>query len=139
MTQEAARQALVTRIEALKNTFTGGYPLIIEYDNREVVNRATQSDPFLCVKLVYQDGSQASLGPTADSRVFGTIVLEANVKIGAGIKAANELLEHFYPSVHQRDDMPPLRCWSARLVTPRPEGAWAKSVAVIPFWYDRAY
>jgi hypothetical protein len=133
-TREQARVALVTAVEALKSTWTA-YTLLIEYDNRVVVNRATHSNPFLCVDMVFMDGYQTTLG-NRGYRSLGTVVLEANVKEGSGKKLANELLEHFFPTLQMTDAYPPLRMHAAKFGSRPAREGWVAEAAVIPFWYD---
>lgn len=133
--RESVRVALVAKVEALKATFTA-YPLAIEYVNGQAVNTATQSNPYLKVHLTYQDGQQIDLGRNPDYRMIGTIVLEACVKEGTGTRQANELLEHFYPALHMKDTIPPLRTLAARFTSRPARQGWSAEAALIPFWAD---
>jgi len=132
---EDARQAIVTKVEALRTTYADP-SLVVEYDNRNLVNKATQTAPYLCVEIMNISGDQIDLGPGSRHRVMGSIILTARVRKGAGVKAANELLAAFYPSMHMTDSMIPVRTRAARLVRAKDEGDWAGESAVIPFWYD---
>jgi len=134
-TREDARVAVVTAVEALKATWAP-YPLLVEYDNRIAVNRATQSNPFLCVRIKYMGGEQLALGQNGGHRLMGMIELEANVKQGQGSKQANDLLQHFYPTLHQTDAFPPVRTYAARFTSKPPKEGWDNEVALIPFWFD---
>lgn len=136
VTREQARQAVTTKVEALKASFTD-YTVIVEYDNREAVNRATQSKPFLAVTLVYIDGYQINLGPSSQHRPIGTIVVEAWDKEGAGTARVNKLLDHFYRGMQMTDSMAPVRTFAARFASKRvPVQGWIAQSALIPFWYD---
>lgn len=136
VTREQARQVVTTRVESLKASFTD-YAVIVEYDNREVVNRASQSNPFLAVTLVYIDGMQINLGPSSQHRPIGTIVVEAWDKEGAGTARVNKLLDHFYRGLHMTDSMAPVRTHAARFSSKRvPEQGWIAQAALIPFWFD---
>ena len=133
--REDVRQAIVTAIEARKASWADN-TLIVEYDNRELVNRDTHVNPFLCVELLYIDGYQASLFPDPVHRILGTIILTAKVKQGSGSKAANDLLDHFYTAIHLTDTITPIRTHAAKLVRAKSEAGWVGESAVIPFWYD---
>lgn len=136
VTREMARQAITTRIQSLKATFSP-YAVAVEYDNMNTVNRATQSNPFLGVTLVYIDGMQINLGPDSQHRPMGTLVLEAFDKEGAGTARMNALLDHFYRGVQMTDSMAPVRTHAARFASKRtPEQGWIAQSALIPFWYD---
>lgn len=134
-TMEQARVALVTKIEALKTTWSA-YPLLIQYDNRESINYATQVNPFLRVSIDYLDGSQIALGPNGGHRMMGVILLEAWSKVGTGSKLANELLEHFYPGISQSDAMPPLRTQASSFKSGNKINGWVAQASLTPFWHD---
>ena len=133
--RESVRLALVGKVQALAATFTA-YPLEVEYANGIKVNTALQKNPYLKAWIVYQDGQQVNLSMTPDHRLIGTIVLEACVKEGSGTKAANALLEHFYPAIHMKDTIPPLRTLAARFSSKPASDGWAAEAAIIPFWAD---
>lgn len=135
VTREQAREAIVTKIKALAGTWST-YTLVVDYDNRNTVNYGTQVNPFLCVEVLFIDGYQANLGPNSSQRILGSLILTARVKAGSGIKQANDLLEHFYPSLHMSDSMNPVRTYASRFIRAKPEKAWAGESVVIPFWYD---
>ena len=133
--REAIRISLTTKVEALKASFVG-WPLAIEYANGEVVNTAIQTKPYLKVHIIYQDGEQLELAYNPNYRLIGTILVEACFKEGTGTKAANILLNHFYPALQMRDTMPPLRTMAARFSSKPVTQGWAAESALIPFWAD---
>lgn len=134
--RESIRVALVTKVETLKATFAG-YPLIVEYANENVVNTALQVNPYLKVSITYQGGQQIDLGDSPGHRLMGTVIIEACVKAGRGTKEANKLLQHFYPAIHMKDTIPPLRTLAARFASkPAYSDGWATEAALIPFWAD---
>lgn len=134
-TREQARTALVEKLETLKAGWTG-YDLIIEYPNTVPVNMSEQNKPYLCVSMLFQDGMQIDLSTNPSHRVIGTIVLEAMLKEGSGTRQANELLEYFYPEIHMKDSIPPLRTMAARFASKPAKNGWIAEAAIIPFWYD---
>lgn len=133
--RELARQAIVAKVESLKALFTD-YNLLVEYANGDVVNTALQKNPYLKVRIVYQDGSQIDLGEEPGHRLIGTIVIEACVKEGSGTKQANDLLNHFYPYMHMTDKIPPVRTLAARFASRNAVNGWVAEAAIIPFWVD---
>lgn len=135
VTREDVRKIVTARIESLRVAFAT-YPLLVEYDNFNTVNRATQSDPFIAVTFRYIDGYQINLGPSSETRALGTVVVEIFEKVGAGTARQNELIEIFYRGLQMTDSMAPVRTLAARFA-PRPaEAGWAAQAALIPFWYD---
>lgn len=135
ITREDARTALVTRIESIKSNWTA-YPLLVDYANTATVNLSTQADPYLGVSIVYQDGVQIDLSTTPSHRFMGTIVLDAYVKEGAGMRQANELLDFFFPHLHMTDTVFPFRTMAARFASKGVKNGWLCESAIIPFWFD---
>ncbi len=132
-TLEQARSAIATAVNNLAATWVT-YTLEVEWDNRNTINFATQTNPYLCVEIMLIDGTQAGL--TATQRVFGSLILTARVRKGQGTSSANTLLQHFYPSLQMSDTMFPVRTHAARIVSAGIVNDWAGQSAVIPFWYD---
>lgn len=135
VTREDVRKVVTTKLETLRASFTD-YQLVIEYDNLETVNQATQSDPYVVVTFRYLDGYQINLGPSSETRALGTIVLEVFDKYGAGTARQNKVLDHFYRSLHKTDSMQPVRTLAARFASKPVQAGWAAQAALIPFWYD---
>lgn len=131
---ESARQSIVTAIEAAKtgNPVTG---LIIEYDNRIIVDTQTQTNPYLAVMIMWMRGEQADLSATPLHRMYGQIHLAAVVKEGSGSAAANGLLDWFYPRL-QRKSLGAVRTLMADLAPVKPFQGWQYFPVLIPFWYD---
>lgn len=135
VTRDQVRKIVTSKVEALRASFKA-YPLLVEYDNVITVNRSTQTLPFLAVDLVYMDGYQTSLGVGNNHRVLGTLIIEANDKVGQGTSRMNTLVDHFYRGLSQTDSLFPMRLHSARFTSKQPFNGWVAQAAVIPFWYD---
>lgn len=136
MSLEVIRVDVVTRIEQLKATFSGGYTLLIEYDNRIVVDTKTQKDPFLCVKVKFLDAEQANLSSNPTHRFYGQIHLAAAVPEGSGVSKANLLLAHFYKGM-QHSAFGSVRTLMAMPAPPRPHLGWEYYAMAVPFWSDQ--
>lgn len=137
MTLEAARLAIVTAVDAAK-TGAPVSPLIIEYDNRILVDTQTQTKPFLCVKIIFIDGYQADLSESPTHRVFGQIHLAAAIKEGQGSALALGLLDHFYTRL-QRKQFGIVRTMMADMAPVKPHLGWNYYTVLIPFWFDKIY
>lgn len=135
VTRDQIREIVTSKVGALRAAFTS-YTLIVEYDNVIKVNRSTQTLPFLAVDLVYMDGYQTALGTGNNHRVLGTLIIEANDKVGQGTSRMNALVDHFYRGLAQTDNLFPLRLHAARFTSKQPFNGWVAQAAVIPFWYD---
>lgn len=137
MAQEDIRQALVTAVEAAKvGAPTAG--LIIEYDNRIIVDTQTQVDPYLIVQVVLMDGKQADLAEHAIHRFYGQLLLGAAVKEGAGASDALKLLDHFVPQL-QRKTFTGVHTQTAKPTPSKKNLGWTLFSTIIPFWYDKIY
>ena len=136
-TLEQARIDITTAIEAAK---TGApiSPLLIEYDNRIVVDTQTQTKPYLAVHIKFMDGSQADLSKSPIHRMLGQIHIAAVAKEGSGSSDALKLLDFFYPQLHGRN-MGVVRCRMAKLAPMAPHLGWNYYPVLIPFWFDKIY
>lgn len=132
MSREAARIGLTNTILALKATYPTA--LELELPNQVELDPAAQTAPFMKVKIAYQGGYQASL--SKHHRVIGNLVLEAWVNAGLGTKPANDMLEHFYKSLHMTDTIPGVRTEAAQFLTNLPRPGWDVHPVIIPFWFD---
>ena len=136
MSRESVRQAIVGLIEARKATWSD-YTLIIEYDNRLLVDTQTQHNPFLRVGITYFDGEQIDLG-SQNHRDQGLVVVSAVVREGEGSAKANALLDHFVPSLQQRS-IGALRLWGSRPHKDSPHLGWVYYPVAIPFEADTLF
>lgn len=133
---EAIRVDLTTAVEAAKASFAGGYPLVIEYDNRIIVDTKKQTNPFLCVEFKFLSAEQTALGDSPEQRFWGHIVLSAAVPEGAGKASAHKLLEHFYPKL-QRKSFGSVRTTMSTMAGDRPHLGWVYVTVLVPFWSDQ--
>ena len=138
MSIEKIRQDLVAAVNVLKDSHAGGYPLIVEYDNIREIDTQTQVNPYLMVDVKIIDMEQADLSNNPTHRVYGQLVLVAAVKEGQGVRAANLLLEHFYPKL-QRKALGTVRTHMATVAPIRPHLGWLYIPVVVPFWSDVLY
>lgn len=134
---ETIRQNIVTAIEAAKT----GAPvasLVIEYDNRIIVDTQTQTTPYLEVRILYLNGAQADLSSSPIHRVYGQIHLAAVVKEGSGSALAMSLLDFFYPQL-QAKTLGTVHTLMADFAPPKPFNGWVYYPVLIPFWVDKIY
>ena len=133
-TLESARAAIATAVD----TASAGSPtpnLVIEYDNRMLVDTATASAPFLRVEVAYAAGYQADLSATPIHRFSGNIVLSAVVKEGQGSSDALKLLAHFYLAL-QAQQFGPVRTRKCSPGGSQAFKGWVYHRVFIPFWFD---
>lgn len=137
MSQDYIRQSLVAAVEAAKV----GAPtpsLVIEYDNRIIVDTQTQIDPYLIVQVVLIDGVQADISTDPIHRFYGQLLLAPAVKDGAGSADALKLSDHFVPQL-QRKTFSGVRTLAAKPTPSRKNLGWTLYPTIIPFWYDKIY
>lgn len=139
-TLEDYRKSIVGAIEATKLTFAGGYPLVIEYDNRILVDTQKQTDPYLQVEIVYLGAEQADLSENPIHRLTGMIILTAKVKEGGGTAELNKLMEAFYPAL-QRKNFGDVRTFMSDIVTAKAQtkDGWVGLPVTIPFLIHKVY
>ena len=136
MSLEAIRTSITTAVEAAKVGFLGGYTLVIEYDNRIIVDTQTQTNPFLQVRTKLLSAEQADISNSPIHRIYGQIHLAAVVKEGSGMKAAYDLLDHFYPRL-QRKALGVIRTHMATLAPEIHHLGWCYYPVALPFWSDQ--
>jgi hypothetical protein len=135
MSLELYRQQLVTEIELHKASFTD-YSVVVEYDNRTIVDTQLQKNSFLSAEIMYIDGYQADLSNKPVHRIIGMLVLTAKTREGAGTAEGYKLLEHFYTRL-QWKVVGKVRLDMAKMVRPRLLNGWWGVSATIPFHINK--
>jgi hypothetical protein len=128
---ETYRQQLVSAVEVAKETYAN-QDLVIEYDNRYLVDMNTQTDPFLCVEVSYVGAAQADLSNKPVHKIAGMLILTAKVREGAGTANAYNLLDHFYEKLQFRV-IGDCRMEMANIIRPAKLAGWWGISAIIPF------
>lgn len=134
MTREGVRAGFTQAIEALRLAYPT--PLNVEYPNQVELDPAAQTDPFMKVRIVYNDSYQASLGPRKHLRAVGMLLLECWVNPGKGTKLANDMVQHFYPSLHMSDSIAGVRTLAVKFLPNQTRAGWDVQPIGIPFWFD---
>lgn len=135
MSLNQIRSDMTAAVEAAASTFSA-YPLIIEYDNKIIVDTAKQVNPFLQVRMKLLDGYQMELANKPHHRLVGQIELAAVVKVGAGSAKAYQLLDHFYPKLH-KTRLGTLRTMMALPGPVKDHLGWSYYPVLIPLWVDQ--
>ena len=137
MSLELIRTDIVTAIEARRATFSGGYTLVVEYDNVLLVDTRTQTNPFLSVEIKFVQGVQADLSNSPLQRVSGQLLLSAAVPEGSGSSRALILLDHFALGL-QRKAFGTVRTHVSSPSQARPHLGWMYFTISLPFWSDQS-
>lgn len=124
------RQQLVAEIEAIR--IQSGSGVVIQYDNRDIVETTTQSGPFLDVSIEYIDGEQVDLSNKPVHRIVGLLVLTARVREGSGSAGAYDLLSNFYMKLHGRQ-VGDVKLAMSKFSRPKKVDGWWGVASFMPF------
>lgn len=136
MTHDEIRSTFAQAVENVKVLFTE-YPVVIEYDNRMIVNVDNQTNPFLCVETKIVGGRQADLSANPIRRYVGFFILTAKARLGEGTRKQTELLEFFYTRLDKRKIGPSIIEMADFDGVVRKSGNWTGISALLPFRADR--
>jgi hypothetical protein len=132
-TLSQARQAIMTVIQQAQLDHSA-YDLKVETANRDVVDQAAQTDPYLQITVAPMGGEQAELGENPNVRHDGQILISAVVKDGAGTAGAEDLLAFILPYLSCKS-FGPLQCYAAVEVQGYAKrGLWYQP-AIVPYHY----
>lgn len=112
------------------------YPVIVESDNRCVVDQSKQDNPYLKVEIVFLDGDQIELGDTARVEQWGQVWISAVCKGGVGSLRSLELLDFARP-YFERKRIGTVTCRTVTAAKPKEvKGLW-HTPAIVNFFYHR--
>lgn len=133
--QTTARMNIMTAAAALQAAWTD-YPLLIEADNRDVVDQATQQDPYLQVSIQMIKGEQLDMAdrPLVEQR--GQILICAVAKAGSGSAGTAKLLD-FCESYFDMKELGIVRCHAFEAQKARANLGWYYAPAIVNFWFVR--
>lgn len=129
------RSDIITEVERARAAWSA-YTLKVEYPNKDLINLAEQTDPYLAVDLVFFGARQMDLGLQPFTRHTGRILFAAGVKEGAGQLAAVKLLDHLHPYFHLRHDLGVVRTAEAQAGGFRKAMGWHFELLTVSFWSD---
>lgn len=133
MSQSQARQEIATAVEAARVAWTD-YPLIVEQENRDIVNLATQVNPYVAVDVVFYDGKQMDLGPEPLQGVYGQIFLGVFTQEGKGTSQVTPLSDYMGKALSRKD----FALVKTGVPSPQPavtRKGWYCQVTLVNFWY----
>ena len=133
MSLQAARQQIVTAVEAVRATY--GSPLVVNYNNRDGVDANKQHTSWLSVDIQFLDAYQGDLSDTPFHRHIGVIVLEAYAKEGQGVAKNLGILDHFSANLHGRQ-FGIVRTHFADMRPSSKSQGWYIDRVAVPFWFD---
>ena len=138
VSREDVRQTVVKTLTAA--LIRAGSKLRVRWPGFGLIDVSVNKEPYINVEIIYHDGVAVGLGPNADLRKLGTLVVEINFKEGEpkDLIIANNLLDELTTTLTSTDAMYPLRTNATSHVTP-PIGVqqgWLREGLVTPFWFD---
>lgn len=135
MTLTEANAAIMTTVVQLVQDHAA-YPLVIETDNRDVVDLALQEQPYLQVTVDFMGADQISLGEKPRVKQHGQLLLCAVAKGGTG-KAASLALLDFVMPYFDMESMGGVEFHAAEAAGAKEiKGLW-RATALVNFYFTR--
>lgn len=128
-------QTVLAQIQADWQLATGK-TLVIELDNRDVVDQGTQQDVYLSVEIIPMNGEQADMADRPKVLQEGQILLSAVARCGSGASESNVLLDFLTPYFDMKD-LANVRCHAVKAVQPKEKNGWRYAPAIVDYWYHR--
>ena len=110
------------------------YTLKIEGNNRDVIDLAKQTDPFICADILNLTGGQFDLAKNPRSKQLGQVQLAVVDKKGQGTGRIEVVLDFIAPYFSAKD-LATVRFHTAALTKHYEKAEWYYQPVVIPFWY----
>jgi hypothetical protein len=136
MTLALTRLDVMTVVKQIQTDWTA-YPLLVETDNRVIIDQATQANPYLRVEIVPLVSDQMDLGAHPHVRQTGQILLYAVAKEGAGAALSEALLDFVTPYFDLKR-FTTIQCHSVQAQKPIAKTGWWWNPAIVNYFYFRA-
>lgn len=112
MSFEQAYEDMVTAAEAALAAWPG-VPIVMDVDNRLVINWETERKPVVVIELHLMDGQQLSIGQTKEMSDIGQIHVIASNPENAGSKVLHQILDHFRTYFEMSDSFSAIRTFAS--------------------------
>lgn len=135
MSMEQARKDLMTAVEAARAAWPGG-ALKLQTENKNLIDRSTQVDPYVAASIMFMGGEQASIGDKPLVATFGHLVLAFCTKEDQGTAGVYKLADHFARYIEFKQ----FTAVRTRSMLPQkaiPDRGWYDVPVLVPFWYHR--
>lgn len=131
-----ARTAVQEVVAQIQEDWTA-YPLVVELDNRSVVDQGQQTKPYLKVRIVpMRGGGQSDLADRPFVEQRGQILLYACAREGSGAGEADALLD-FITDYFDMAVLGTLHCTAVEATEPKNVKGWREVPAIVNYWYHR--
>lgn len=133
MSQSVARQDIAAAIEAARAAWTP-YNLVVEQENRDIIDQVTQVNPYVGVDVVFYDGQQMDLGPDPLQGVYGHIFLAVCTQEGKGTSGVTPVMDYMSKALSRKTFS------LVKTMVPKPQPyvikkGWYCQISLINFWY----
>ena len=133
MSEVLARQGIMTAMAAAVTAHTS-YPLVVEADNRKLVDQVAQSDPYIQISIAFMSAEQSDMADHPIVRQMGQIILAVAVKEGTGT-AAGAALRDFIRPYFSMKNLGIVRTHAAEIYSSKTHMGWEYTPLLINFWY----
>lgn len=137
MSRKVAHSEIITAAEAARvawATQPGGWPVVMDTDNRSLIDFSTQVNPYVSLDIVYTDGKQMDMGLQPWVGHYGYVALAVCIAEGKGTSKANLLMD-FMSSRLQLKTLPLVQLEVARPQASVTRMGWFCLVTMINFSY----
>lgn len=124
---------VVTQIQADWSA-AKGYDLVVEVDNDNAVDEATQQNPYLKVQIKDASADQMDLGVDPNTQQRGQILFSVCVRCGKGTLVAKEMLD-MISKYFAMVDLETVRCHTFESVGHKEIKSWWYQNGIINYWY----
>lgn len=129
------RQDIATVLQAIKTAWVA-YPLVIDTDNRNLVDYSVQANPFLQVDTIYLSADQLDLSANPKVKQYGQLILSVVAKDGTGVVDILTLLEFITPYFDMKD-FSSARFHAGEVYKPKVVNGWYYQPVLFNFWFIR--
>lgn len=134
MNYEAVRVDLATAIQAAVQSWVGPpSPLLVTYDNRDLVDQDKVPPAYVCAEIHFLDGGQISLGKTKVVDTLGQVHIVVHVPAGSGTSLARKIQDHFAAALGLKN-FTVARTHAAKPAAEYVSRGWVCYPVIIPFW-----
>lgn len=135
MSEVTARAEIMNVIAQIVEDFTA-YPLVVEPDNRKVVDQGTQTKPYLAVMIDFLTERQMDLSNRPRVQAQGQIVICVVVKENSGT-AAGATLRDFIEPYFSLKNLGTVNCHATEKQRTKVIAGWEYMPILINFWQNK--
>lgn len=136
MNETLARAAIMTVIQQAVDDWDD-FPLLVETENRRIIDQATQVNPYLRVWIDFLGAQQAELGLNPLVRQTGQIMVQVVVKCDSGTRLPATLRDFLRPYLSLKN-LGGLQTSVAEIYKSKEIKGWEHYPLLINFWYHEA-